>query len=49
MPEAPSLWYDLGLNYYRQAASQSALTEENQNSPSQDLEKAHQVTQTLLF
>uniref|UniRef100_A0A3P9LZF4 Tetratricopeptide repeat domain 37 n=1 Tax=Oryzias latipes TaxID=8090 RepID=A0A3P9LZF4_ORYLA len=42
MPEAPSLWYDLGLNYYRQAASQSALTEENQNSPSQDLEKAQQ-------
>uniref|UniRef100_A0A8C7ZSN2 SKI3 subunit of superkiller complex n=1 Tax=Oryzias sinensis TaxID=183150 RepID=A0A8C7ZSN2_9TELE len=42
MPEAPSLWYDLGLNYYRQAACQSALTEENQNSPSQDLEKAQQ-------
>ncbi|RVE68406.1 hypothetical protein OJAV_G00090930 [Oryzias javanicus] len=42
MPEAPSLWYDLGLNYYRQAVSQSALTEKKQNSPSQDLEKAQQ-------
>uniref|UniRef100_A0A3B3BLI5 SKI3 subunit of superkiller complex n=2 Tax=Oryzias melastigma TaxID=30732 RepID=A0A3B3BLI5_ORYME len=42
MPEAPSLWYDLGLNYYRQAVCQFALAEQNQNSPSQDLEKAQQ-------
>ncbi|XP_041855524.1 tetratricopeptide repeat protein 37 [Melanotaenia boesemani] len=42
MPEVPSLWYDLGLNYYHQATSMSCPTEGDQNSPSQDLEKAQQ-------
>eukprot|EP00064_Thunnus_orientalis_P012482 superscaffoldBa00001920_g12517 len=42
MPEVPSLWYDLGLNYYHQA-SLFCPTEGDQNSPSLLLEKAQQL------
>ncbi|XP_076021281.1 superkiller complex protein 3 [Genypterus blacodes] len=41
MPEAPSLWYDLGLNYFRQASLPCA-TEDDQTSLSLLLEKAQQ-------
>lgn len=43
MPEVPSLWYDLGLNYYHQACFFSPM-EGDQTSPSLLLEKAQQVT-----
>lgn len=46
MPEVPSLWYDLGLNYYRQASPPS-LTEGDQSSQSLLLEKAQQVTHRM--
>ncbi|XP_060927149.1 superkiller complex protein 3 [Limanda limanda] len=39
--EAPSLWYDLGLNYYHQAELPIS-SEGDQNSQSQVLEKAQQ-------
>ncbi|XP_053276715.1 SKI3 subunit of superkiller complex protein [Pleuronectes platessa] len=39
--EAPSLWYDLGLNYYHQAKLPIS-SEGDQNSQSQVLEKAQQ-------
>nr|XP_019949487.1 PREDICTED: tetratricopeptide repeat protein 37 [Paralichthys olivaceus] len=41
MSEAPSLWYDLGLNYYHQAKLPSS-SEGDQNSQSLILEKAQQ-------
>lgn len=43
MPEVPSLWYDLGLNYYRQAISSLCPTEGDHDSSSLLLEKAQQV------
>ena len=45
--EVPSLWYDLGLNYYRQS-SLSCPTEGDENSPSLLLEKAEQVIYRIL-
>lgn len=48
MPEVPSLWCDLGLNYYHQASSQPCLKEGDQNSASLLLEKAQQVIQRLM-
>lgn len=44
MPEVASLWYDLGLNYYHQAS----LTQNDQNSPAMDIEKAQQVICQIL-
>lgn len=49
MPEVSSLWCDLGLNYYHQAARQPCLTEEEQNSPSMDLEKAEQCLKKAIM
>uniref|UniRef100_A0AAQ4RWZ0 SKI3 subunit of superkiller complex n=1 Tax=Gasterosteus aculeatus aculeatus TaxID=481459 RepID=A0AAQ4RWZ0_GASAC len=48
MPEVPSLWNDLGLNYYRQS-SLSCLTEDGQNSPSLLLEKAQQCLKKAIM
>lgn len=48
MSEVPSLWYDLGLNYFRQA-SLPCPTEGDQNSPSLLLEKAQQVIHRSLY
>uniref|UniRef100_A0A1A8BCW9 Tetratricopeptide repeat domain 37 n=1 Tax=Nothobranchius kadleci TaxID=1051664 RepID=A0A1A8BCW9_NOTKA len=42
MPKVASLWYDLGLNYYRQATSRSYPMEEDQNSQTLNLGKAQQ-------
>lgn len=42
MSEVPSLWYDLGLNYYHQTCLLYP-TEEDQSSQSLVLEKAQQV------
>lgn len=47
MPEVASLWYDLGLNYYHQARSQSSLKEEDQSSMS--LEKALQCLKKAIM
>lgn len=43
MSEVPSLWYDLGLNYYRQS-SIPCPNEGDRNCPSLLLEKAQEVT-----
>ncbi|XP_044225084.1 tetratricopeptide repeat protein 37 [Thunnus albacares] len=48
MPEVPSLWYDLGLNYYHQA-SLFCPTEGDQNSPSLLLEKAQQCLKKAIM
>uniref|UniRef100_A0A673CLB7 Tetratricopeptide repeat domain 37 n=1 Tax=Sphaeramia orbicularis TaxID=375764 RepID=A0A673CLB7_9TELE len=48
MPEAPSLWYDLGLNYHRQAGS-SFPTDKDQNSLSELLEKAQQCLKKAIM
>ncbi|XP_062272695.1 superkiller complex protein 3 isoform X1 [Scomber scombrus] len=48
MPEVPSLWYDLGLNYYHQA-SLCCPTEVDQNSPSLLLEKAQQCLKKAIM
>ena len=42
MPEAPSLWYDLGLNYHRQA-SLPCLADGDSSIQPLLLEKAQQV------
>lgn len=47
MSEVPTLWNDLGLNYYRQS-NLLCLTEGDQNSSSLLLEKAQQVIHTVL-
>lgn len=44
MSEVPSLWYDLGLNYYHQSRL-LCPTEGDQNSPSLLLEKTQEVSQ----
>uniref|UniRef100_A0A3B4ZEE7 Arylsulfatase family member K n=1 Tax=Stegastes partitus TaxID=144197 RepID=A0A3B4ZEE7_9TELE len=49
LPEVSSLWYDLGLNYYRQATSPSSRTEEDQNSLSLLLEKAQQCLKKAIM
>lgn len=46
MSEVPSLWYDLGLNYYHQS-SLTCPSGEDQNSSSLLLEKAKQVIHTV--
>uniref|UniRef100_A0A8C3AS86 SKI3 subunit of superkiller complex n=1 Tax=Cyclopterus lumpus TaxID=8103 RepID=A0A8C3AS86_CYCLU len=48
MPEVPSLWNDLGLNYYRQS-SLSSFTEDNLTSPSLLLEKAQQCLKKAIM
>uniref|UniRef100_A0A669DY42 SKI3 subunit of superkiller complex n=1 Tax=Oreochromis niloticus TaxID=8128 RepID=A0A669DY42_ORENI len=45
MPEVASLWYDLGLNYYHQAS----LTQNDQNSPAMDIEKAQQCLKKAIM
>lgn len=42
MSDVPTLWYDLGVNYYHQARLSCAS--EEQDSQSLILEKAQQVT-----
>ncbi|XP_028270301.1 tetratricopeptide repeat protein 37 [Parambassis ranga] len=49
MPEVPSLWYDLGLNYYRQAISSLCPTEGDHDSPSLLLEKAQQCLKKAIM
>ncbi|XP_070689878.1 tetratricopeptide repeat protein 37 [Pempheris klunzingeri] len=48
MSEVPSLWYDLGLNYYRQS-SLPCPTEGDQSSPSLLLEKAQQCLKKAIM
>ncbi|XP_022607239.1 tetratricopeptide repeat protein 37 [Seriola dumerili] len=48
MSEAPSLWYDLGLNYYHQS-SLPCPTEADQNSQSLVLEKAQQCLKKAIM
>ncbi|XP_038559572.1 tetratricopeptide repeat protein 37 [Micropterus salmoides] len=48
MSEVPSLWYDLGLNYYRQS-SLPCLAEGDQNSPTLLLEKAEQCLKKAIM
>lgn len=48
MSEVPSLWYDLGLNYYRQS-SLTCPTDGDQNSPSHLLEKAQQCLKKAIM
>lgn len=48
MSDVPSLWYDLGLNYYRQS-SIPYPAEGDQNCPSLLLEKAKEVTPRILY
>ncbi|KAM4615710.1 tetratricopeptide repeat protein 37 [Polymixia lowei] len=48
MPEAPSLWYDLGLNYHRQAGL-PCPEEEDQNSQALLLEKAQQCLKKAIM
>ncbi|XP_040010998.1 tetratricopeptide repeat protein 37 [Xiphias gladius] len=48
MSEVPSLWYDLGVNYYRQA-SLPCPTEGDQNSQSLVLEKAQQCLKKAIM
>lgn len=45
MSEVPSLWYDLGLNYYHQSRL-LCPPEGDQNSPSLLLEKTQEVIQS---
>uniref|UniRef100_A0AAX7T5H4 Tetratricopeptide repeat domain 37 n=1 Tax=Astatotilapia calliptera TaxID=8154 RepID=A0AAX7T5H4_ASTCA len=45
MPEVASRWYDLGLNYYHQAS----LTQNDQNSPAMDIEKAQQCLKKAIM
>ncbi|KAM7416515.1 hypothetical protein PAMA_018530 [Pampus argenteus] len=49
MPEVPSLWYDLGLNYYHQASRPCPTTEGDQTSPSLLLEKAQQCLKKAIM
>lgn len=44
MPEVPSLWHDLGLNYYHQSRL-PCVPDGEENAPSLLLEKAQEVTQ----
>lgn len=46
MPEVPSLWHDLGLNYYQQSRL-ACVSDGGGNAPSLLLEKAQEVTQKL--
>ncbi|KAM3611589.1 uncharacterized protein V6R79_020889 [Siganus canaliculatus] len=46
MSEVPSIWYDLGINYYRQAR---CVTAEDQNSLSLLLEKAQQCLKKAIM
>uniref|UniRef100_A0A667YTE5 SKI3 subunit of superkiller complex n=1 Tax=Myripristis murdjan TaxID=586833 RepID=A0A667YTE5_9TELE len=48
MPEAPSLWYDLGLNYHRQA-NLPCPAEGDQSSLVQLLEKAQQCVKKAIM
>ncbi|XP_035514221.1 tetratricopeptide repeat protein 37 [Morone saxatilis] len=48
MSEVPSLWYDLGINYYRQSRL-TCPTEGDQNSPSLLLEKALQCLKKAIM
>ncbi|XP_036955110.1 tetratricopeptide repeat protein 37 isoform X3 [Acanthopagrus latus] len=48
MSEVPSLWYDLGLNYFRQS-SLPCPAEGDQNSPSLLLEKAQQCLKKAIM
>ncbi|KAF3850705.1 hypothetical protein F7725_012477 [Dissostichus mawsoni] len=48
MSEVPSLWYDLGLNYYRQS-SLTCPSDEDQNSSSLLLEKAKQCLKKAIM
>uniref|UniRef100_A0A8C4E3R1 SKI3 subunit of superkiller complex n=1 Tax=Dicentrarchus labrax TaxID=13489 RepID=A0A8C4E3R1_DICLA len=48
MSEVPSLWYDLGLNYYRQSRL-TFPTEGDQNSPSLLLEKSLQCLKKAIM
>ncbi|XP_055367212.1 tetratricopeptide repeat protein 37 isoform X2 [Betta splendens] len=48
MSEVPSLWYDLGLNYYHQACL-PLPTEEDQSSRSLVLEKAQQCVKKAIM
>ncbi|XP_075960487.1 tetratricopeptide repeat protein 37 [Anarhichas minor] len=48
MSEVPSLWNDLGLNYYRQS-SLCCSTEDDQNAPSLLLEKAQQCLKKAIM
>lgn len=45
MSEVPSLWYDLGLNYYHQSRPLGPM-EGDQDSPSLLLEKSQEVSQS---
>lgn len=47
MSEVPSLWYDLGLNYYRQSSLRYPTAGE-QSSQSLLLEKAQEVNHGIL-
>ncbi|KAM7391819.1 hypothetical protein PAMP_022476 [Pampus punctatissimus] len=49
MPGVPSLWYDLGLNYYHQASRPCPTTEGDQNTPSLLLEKAQQCLKKAIM
>ncbi|XP_041643550.1 tetratricopeptide repeat protein 37 [Cheilinus undulatus] len=48
MSEVPSLWYDLGLNYYHQS-NLPVSTGDDQNSPSLLLEKAQQCLKKAIM
>ncbi|XP_069034465.1 tetratricopeptide repeat protein 37 [Embiotoca jacksoni] len=48
-PEAPTLWYDLGLNYYHQATRIPCLTEGDHTSPSLNLEKAQECLKKAIM
>ncbi|XP_056138485.1 tetratricopeptide repeat protein 37 isoform X2 [Lampris incognitus] len=48
LPEAPSLWYDLGLNYYRQA-NLKCPAEIDLNYPALVLEKAQQCVKKAIM
>lgn len=46
MSEVPSLWHDLGLNYYHQSRL-PCVSDGEKNAPCLLLEKAQEVTQKL--
>lgn len=48
MPEVPSLWHDLGFNFYRQSCI-TPPAEGDQNCQSLLLEKAQEVTARNIF
>ncbi|KAM9744682.1 tetratricopeptide repeat protein 37 [Menidia menidia] len=49
LPEVPSLWNDLGLNYYHQANLQTCHTEGDESHSSQELEKAQQCLKKAIM